>query len=125
MATLAAPVAVGGTSNLDLTIQGDGGLLYGMVLAFADSPRSQLQDGRFLPLRLDGLSSYTLNPGNGLLQNPLGFLDALGQAGSQITIPSQPGLVGVTLFATAATVPSQGLPAIRTIFPEPVRINIQ
>ena len=71
------------------------------------------------------LSNYTFIPGNSLLLNPLGLLDANGHASSTIAMPNQPGLVGVTLFATAATVPPQGLPAIKTIFPTPVRITIQ
>jgi len=122
---LTAPATVGGTTTLELDIENDAGLLYGMVMSFSATPQSQLPDGRFLPLQLDALSSYTLIPGNIFLSNPLGFLDANGQATSLLTMPNQPGLAGLTLYATAATVGPTGFPDVRTIFPTAVRIDIQ
>ena len=122
---MTAPMTVGGTTTLELDVQGDAGLLYGMVLSFADSPHSQLPDGRFVPLNLDALSSYSIIPGNIFLSNPLNYLDANGHAASALSMPNNPGLVGITLWATAATIEPQGFPFVRTIFPEAVEILIQ
>ncbi|MCA8974300.1 MAG: ASPIC/UnbV domain-containing protein, partial [Planctomycetes bacterium] len=122
---MTAPIAVGGTTTLDLDIQGDAGLLYGMVLAFADAPHSPLPGGLFLPLQLDALSNYSLIPGNPFFSNPLSVLDASGHASTMLTMPNQPALSGLTLYATAATLQPQGFPQFRTVFPKAVRIDVQ
>ena len=122
---MTAPMTVGGTTSLELEIQGDAGLLYGMVLSFNASPQSQLPDGRFVPLNLDALSSYSVIPGNQFLSNPLNFLDVNGRATSSLSMPNNPLLTGLTLWATAATIEPQGFPFVRTLFPQPVEILIQ
>jgi len=122
---LAGPAIVGGTTSLDLSVQGEAGLPYAMVLSFTDSPRTMLPDGRELPLQLDALSGYTIVPGNTILTNSLGLLDGNGQSTSPLVMPNLPALTGLVLFATAATFDPPGFPAVRTIFPQAVKIVVQ
>ena len=122
---LSAPATVGGTTSLDLSVQGEAGLPYGMVLSFSNSPPTPLPGGRVLPLQLDALSGYTIVPGNALLTNPLGLLGSGGQAISPLVIPSLPALTGLVMYATAATFDPPGFPAVRTLFPEAVEIVVQ
>jgi hypothetical protein len=117
--------AIGSTTRFDLSVPGDAGLPSAIVLAFSDQPRTMLPDGRFLPLLLDALSGYTIIPGNALVPASLGTLDPNAQASSTLVLPNQPSIVGLQLFATAATFEAAGFPFVRTIFPEPVTFTIQ
>ena len=121
---LAGLVPVGGTTTLGLSVPTDPGLPYAMVMSFTDMPRTQLPDGRLLPLTLDALSGYTIVPGNVLIANSLGVLDPTGAASTPLSIPNVPAISGLVLFATGASFEPQGFPFVRTIFPEPVVVQI-
>ncbi|MEC8653115.1 MAG: CRTAC1 family protein, partial [Planctomycetota bacterium] len=123
--TIGGPVVAGQSTTLDVSIPGDEGLLYLMMLSFSDAPVTPLPDGKILPLWFDGLSSLTLSIGNSLLPNSVGLLDASGGASSPLSMPSIPGIQGLTLYATAVTMDSPRFAFVRTVFPEPVAFTVQ
>ena len=123
--TTGGPVIAGQSTTLDLSIPGDEGLLYLMMLAFSDTPVTPLPDGKILPLWFDGLSSLTLSVGNSLLPNSVGLLDANGGASSPLSMPSIPGIQGLTLYATAVTMDAPRFAFVRTVFPEAVAFTVQ
>ncbi len=123
--SLSAPAAAGGATSLDLSVQGDEGAVYLMLLAFGDSPGIGLPDGRHIPINLDPLASFTLTPGNSILPNSLGLLDATGDASSALALPALPGLQGTELFATAVTLRQQATLDFETIFPSALRFTVQ
>ena len=123
--TLGGPVQLGQTTSLDLSIPGDEGLLYLMMLSFSDTPVTPLPDGNILPLWFDGLSALTLNVGNSLMPNSVGLLDASGGASTPLTFPVIPGLSGATFYATAVTLDMPRFSLVRTVFPSALPIQIQ
>ena len=123
--SLAGPVAAGQSTSLDLSIPGDEGILYLMMLSFSDSPVTPLPGGNVLPLMFDSLSSATLSVGNSLLPAPIGVLDATGGASSPLAMPTTPGVQGLTLYATALTLDIPRFPFARTVFPEAIEFTIQ
>ena len=123
--SLAGPVVAGQSTSLDVSIQGDEGLLYLMMLSFSDTPVTPLPGGKVLPLMFDSLSSATLSIGNSLLPTPIGILDANGAASSALTMPATPGVQGLTLYATALTLDIPRFPFARTVFPEAIEFTIQ
>ena len=123
--SLAGPVVAGQSTSLDLSIPGDEGILYLMMLSFSDSPVTPLPGGNVLPLMFDSLSSATLSVGNSLLPAPIGVLDATGAASSPLAMPATPGVQGLTLYATALTLDIPRFPFARTVFPKAVEFTIQ
>ena len=123
--SLSAPAVAGGGTSLDLSVQGDEGALYLMLLAFGDSPGIGLPDGRRIPVNFDALASFTLTPGNSILPNSLGLLDPAGNASSPLVLPAVPGLQGSDLFATAVTLRQQAALEFETIFPRALRFTVQ
>ncbi|MEC8253135.1 MAG: CRTAC1 family protein [Planctomycetota bacterium] len=123
--SLAAPAAAGGVTSLDLSIQGDEGAVYLMLVAFGDTPGIGLPDGRLVPVNFDPLASFTLSPGNVILPNSIGFLDAAGHASSPLQLPALPGLAGTDLYATAVTLDQPGSLVIDTVFPRALRFTVQ
>ena len=123
--TIGGPVIAGQTASLDVSIPGDQGLLYLMMLSFAETPATPLPDGKLLPLWFDGLSLLTLSSGNALLPNSVGLLDANGGASSPLTIPAIPGIQGLTLYATAVTLDAPRFSFARTVFPKAASFTVQ
>ena len=89
------------------------------------TPATPLPDGKFLPVWFDTMASFTLTPGNALLPNSVGFLDANGAASSTLQIPAVPGAQGMTLYATATTLDQPRFAFVRTVFPEALSFTIQ
>jgi len=123
--TVSGPVVAGQAASLDLSIPGDEGLLYLMMLSFSDSPVTPLPDGKLLPIFFDGLSTLTLSVGNALLPHSVRLLDSAGAASSPLTLPSVPGISGLTLYATAATLDTPRFPFVRTVFPTATPFTVQ
>ena len=123
--TLGGPVVAGQSTTLDVSIPGDQGLVYLMILSFSDTPATPLPDGKFLPVWFDTMASFTLTPGNALLPNSVGFLDANGAASSALQIPAVPGAQGMTLYATATTLDQPRFAFVRTVFPEALSFTVQ
>ena len=58
-----------------------------------------------VPLAEDVLFNFSLAfPNGGVLNGFQGWLDAAGQATAMVTLPNDPGIVGVTLHFAAVTV---------------------
>jgi len=123
--TLAGPVIAGQSTTLDLSIPGDQGLLYLMMLSFSETPATPLPDNKLLPLWFDGLASLTLSVGNTLVPNSVGVLDANGNASSPLSMPAIPGLPGTTLYATAVTLDMPRFTFVRTVFPKAIPFTVQ
>lgn len=121
---LTAPATIGGTTTLAMSIPGDEGLSYLMVLSLSNAS-SVLPGGIVLPVGIDVLTSLTMVPGNPILPGAAGVLDAMGQASSSLTIPPLPWLAGLTMYATGMTADAPRFPVLRTVFPTAVAITIQ
>ena len=121
---LSGPVAVGGTTDLEMSIPGDEGLSYLMVLSLSNVP-TVLTGGQVLPLQIDGLTSVSMIPGNPILPGAAGVLDAAGEASSTLTIPPIPWLQGLTFYATGMTADVPTFPVLRTLFPTALPITVQ
>ncbi|MFT4515434.1 MAG: hypothetical protein ACI89X_004643 [Planctomycetota bacterium] len=121
---LSAPASVGGTTTLDMSIPGDEGLSYLMVLSLSSVP-TVLPGGIVLPIQIDGLTSISMIPGNPILPGAAGILTATGQATSTLTIPPLPWLAGLTFYATGMTADMPTFPILRTTFPSALPITIQ
>lgn len=121
---LTAPATVGGTTSIEMSIPGDEGLSYLMVLSLSNVP-TVLPGGMVLPIQIDGLTNVTLTPGNPILPGAAGVLSSTGQASSALTIPPLPWLVGLTFYATGMTADVPTFPVLRTVFPSALPITIQ
>jgi hypothetical protein len=121
---LSAPATVGGTTTLNMSIPGDEGLSYLMVLSLSNVP-TMLAGGVVLPIQIDGLTSLSMIPGNPILPGAAGVLSATGQATSTLTIPPLPWLAGLTVYATGMTADAPTFPVLRTVFPSALPITIQ
>ena len=121
---LTAPATVGGTTSLEMSIPGDEGLSYLIVLSLSNVP-SVLPGGVVLPIQIDGLTSLTMIPGNPILPGAVGVLSATGQAMTTLTIPPLPWLAGLTFYATGMTADAPTFPVLRTVFPSALSITVQ
>ena len=102
---LPAPATVGTTFDLDLHFPGGAGYYYFLLGAFSTTPGIPLPDGRVVPLAEDVMFNFSLAfPNGGVLNGFQGWLDAAGQATAMVTLPNDPGIVGVTLHFAAVTV---------------------
>tara|TARA_R110002094_G_C4910135_1_gene210895 strand:+ start:62 stop:1924 length:1863 start_codon:yes stop_codon:yes gene_type:complete len=121
---LSAPATVGGTTTLSMSIPGDEGLSYLMVLSLSNVP-TVLAGSVVLPIQIDGLTSLSMIPGNPILPGAAGVLSPTGQATSSLTIPPLPWLLGLTFYATGMTADAPTFPVLRTVFPSALPITIQ
>jgi len=121
---MTGPATVGGTTTLNMSVPGDEGLPYVLVLSLSNIPQN-LGGGVILPVQIDGLTSLTLVPGNPILPNSGGVIDPNGQASSTLTIPPLPWLAGLTIYATGVTADTPTFPVLRTVFPSALPITIQ
>ncbi|MFT4514781.1 MAG: hypothetical protein ACI89X_003781 [Planctomycetota bacterium] len=123
--SLSGPAQVGGTTSLDFKIQGDEGLPYVMLLSLSNATATMLPGGVSIPLVVDGVSEFTMTAGNSVLPSSVGLVNAQGEGGSALTIPSVPWLMGITLYGTAVTIDPVNFPLFRTVFPAAIPITIQ
>jgi hypothetical protein len=121
---LSGPATIGGTTTLNMSVPGDEGLPYLLVLSLSNIPQN-LGSGVILPVSIDGLTSLTIIPGNPILPGAAGVIDSAGQASSPLTIPPLPWLVGLTFYATGITADTPSFPVLRTVFPSAVPVTIQ
>lgn len=121
---LSGPVAPGGTTSINMSIPGDEGLPYVLILSLVPVPQN-LGSGVVLPVTIDGLTSLTLTPGNPILPGSGGVIDPSGNASSTLTIPPLPWLSGLTIYSTGATADTPTFPVLRTVFPTALPITIQ
>ncbi|MBI5853461.1 MAG: N-acetylmuramoyl-L-alanine amidase [Planctomycetes bacterium] len=98
--TLQAPESVLNGSALSLAVEvpSRGGAIHWLMAALATAPAIQLPGGFVLGLAPDALFFATLDPGNPLLGNFLGNLDAQGRATASFLVPPIPGLAGIDLY---------------------------
>jgi enediyne biosynthesis protein E4 len=121
---LSGPATVGGTTNLNMSVPGDEGLPYLLVLSLSNIPQN-LGGGVVLPVQIDGLTTLTMVAGNPVLPNTAGVVDPAGQASSSLSIPPLPWLAGLTIYATGVTADTPTFPVLRTVFPSALPITIQ
>ena len=111
--TLQAVPWVGSVLPMHLSVPGDAGLPYLVVLSTGTTPGYPVAPGRAVPLALDWLLFMSLD-----LEMPTpnnGVLSPTAEATMSLPIPSALGLVGWTIYSTAVTVDYSLPHLIRTI----------
>ena len=122
---LTGPAIVGGTTQMELSVPTDGNLGYLMLLSVTANNGFTLPDGGFVPIDFDFVTESTLLPGNFLLPNSVGVLDANGFTSSPLNMPPFPWLAGWTIYGGALTLDTPAFPYARTIIANPLPIPIQ
>jgi hypothetical protein len=107
---------LGTTSTLTYRSTSDANESYWVVLSLGNSPGVAVGAGRTIPLNVDGLFMFTLNP-NALLINNAGTLPATGQAAVRFPIPNIMEFVGLTVHAGGITVNADYLNFVKNFSP--------
>lgn len=90
--------------------------------AFGVAPGIPLGDGRTIPLNVDPLLVYSLDPLQTVFTGMTGALSPAGQGSLQVALPNDPGLHGFAFFLSAVTMNAQAqitqiAPWIRVLIP--------
>tara|TARA_R110002096_G_scaffold400674_1_gene597319 strand:- start:5061 stop:6935 length:1875 start_codon:yes stop_codon:yes gene_type:complete len=123
--TAAGPAPLGGSATATLSVPGDEGLPYLMVLSFSATNGIPLGNGDVLPIDFDALTQITLNPFNPIFVGSIGTLDGAGLATATLNVPPVPLLAGLTVFVGAVTTDAPTFPIARTTLVNAVAISIQ
>ena len=118
------PAPVGGSSTVTMSVPGDEGLPYMMLLSFSNQVGIALGN-QTLPIDFDALTAITLNPANPFFLGSVGNVDANGDASATLQVPPVALLSGFTLYAGGLTADPANFPQARTVLNEAVAIPIQ
>ncbi|MAE95073.1 MAG: hypothetical protein CL910_10470 [Deltaproteobacteria bacterium] len=99
---------IGSTLTVDLDFPSSPGAAYVAGAAFTTDPAIVLADGRSIPLTLDPLLLFSLNPLQTLFTGMTGVLDPQGQGAFQVALPNDPSLVGFSPVFSALTLDISG-----------------
>ena len=119
------PVALGGSTTATLSVPGDEGLPYLMVLSLSANNGIPLGNGDVLPIDFDPLTQITLDPNNPIFVGSIGTLDPVGEATATLFVPPLALLSGLTVYVGAVTTDVPTFPIARTTLVEAVAIPIQ
>jgi len=120
--TTSGPIVAGGSTQLDLDLPGVGGESYLLLAAMNTAPGIPVGDGRDLHLAPDVLLQYILAfPNSSVLQGGAGVLDANGGATATLTLPANPGIIGLDLSFAAITLANQNVGTMT----DPVTLTVQ
>lgn len=122
--TSSGPTPVGGSSTVSMSIPGDEGLSYMMLLSFSNQTGITL-GSQTLPIDFDALTAATLDPSNPFFLGSIGTLDAAGNGSATLNVPPFPALSGVTIFAGGLTVDPNSPTQVRTVIHAAVALPIQ
>ncbi|MEC7725574.1 MAG: CRTAC1 family protein [Planctomycetota bacterium] len=118
------PAPVGGSSTVTMSVPGDEGLPYMLLLSFSNQVGVALGN-QTLPIDFDALTAATLDPLNPFFVGSIGTVDANGDASATLNVPPIPLLSGLTLYAGGLTSDPANFPQARTVLREAVAIPIQ
>ena len=118
------PAPVGGSATVSMSVPGDEGLPYMLLLSFSAQVGVPL-GGQTLPIDFDALTAATLDPLNPFFVGSVGFLDAAGDASATLHVPPVPQLSGLTVFAGGFTTDPGNFPLARTVLRRAVAVPIQ
>lgn len=118
------PATIGGSTTVEMSVPGDEGLPYMMVLSFSNNVGIALGD-QTLPIDFDALTAFTLDPTNPIFVGSIGTIDANGSANATLFVPPVPLLSGLTVYAGGLTTDPANFPVARTVLREAVAIPIQ
>lgn len=118
------PAPVGGSSTVTMSVPGDEGLPYMLLLSFSDQVGIALGN-QTLPIDFDALTAATLDPLNPFFVGSIGTVDANGDASATLNVPPIPLLSGLTLYAGGLTSDPANFPQARTVLREAVAVSIQ
>jgi hypothetical protein len=88
---------------------------YACAFAGTDLPPILLPDGRTIPIALDLLVTFSLDPLNGIFVGTSGLLDPTGIAAVSVNTPAIPALIGYPLYACMVTADPAYPSGIRSI----------
>ena len=103
------PLRLGGTptlgGNLPLILEfpASANRTYIAAAAFASTPGLALGDGREIPLAVDTLTTFSMDPLQSIFTGNIGVLSGSGIAIANIAIPAVPGLTGISFNMAAVT----------------------
>ena len=123
--TVSGPAPVGGSATITTSIPGDGLLPYMTLLSLSNQSGIALPDGNVVPIDFDVLTQLILTPGNFILPQSFGFLDASGNATATLNVPPLPFLSGITVYAATLTTDAPRFPVARTVIAKAVTVSIQ
>jgi N-acetylmuramoyl-L-alanine amidase len=98
-----APIAPGASRPIPIRLAGSAGLPFVVTGSLGNFPGFAIDAGRIVPLNPDPLFFLLLAPGNGVLAGNVGTLDATGQATLTLSIPSVPGISGLSFYLAGAS----------------------
>jgi len=122
--TSTGPAPIGGTSTVTMSIPGDEGLPYMLLLSFSDQVGVALGN-QTLPIDFDALTAATLDPLNPFFVGSIGTVDGSGNASATLNVPPMPILSGLTVYAGGLTSDPANFPQARTVLQEAISIPIQ
>lgn len=122
MITPSGPLVAGGQTQLALDLPGVGGEPYLLLASLGTAPGIPVGDGRDLHLALDVLFQYVLAfPNTPLLQGSAGVLGPNGEAVATMTLPPNPGIIGLDISFAAVTLANQNVGTMT----DPLTLTVQ
>ena len=122
--TGSGPAPVGGAATVSMSVPGDEGLPYMLLLSFSSQVGIPLGN-QTLPIDFDALTAVTLDPLNPFFVGSVGALDANGDASATLFVPPIVELSGLTVYAGGFTTDPVNFPLVRTVLQRAVAIPIQ
>ena len=122
--SVTGPALVGGSATVEMSVPGDEGLPYLILLSFSRQLGIAI-GSQTLPIDFDALTATCLNPANPVLVGSIGTVDASGDASATLQVPPIPELSGLTVYAGGLTTDPANFPLARTVLNESVAVSIQ
>jgi len=122
--TASGPAPTGGSSTVSMSVPGDEGLPYMLVLSFSQNVGIAL-GAQTLPIDFDALTAVTLDPSNPIFVGSIGNVDNQANASATLHVPPVPLLSGLTVYAAGLTTDPGNFPLARTVLRDAVAIAIQ
>lgn len=119
-----APLNPGAAVSIHLRCVPSAGFPFVSALALGSSPGMPLPDGRTIPLNMDALLFFTLQPGNPVFQGGSGTLGAGGLHAAQLWVPPDPALVGLAIAAAFVVLDPAAASGVGPISP-PLLLTVQ
>ncbi len=113
-------LAPGGAFTVEFAHPADAGRIYVCGFALSSVPGIPTPDG-VVPLNFDALFQLSLQAGNGAITNNIGLLDSNGAATTNVVLPPNPNLSGLTFVAAYVVFDGVSIETISHPAPLPIQ----